>query len=187
MLYEHRRHADSPSPQPYLRSPALQRLGGERGVVGPVLYQRAVLCRGVRGPGAAPLVATGSLLRGAEPGGRAERREVAVVPDAEPWVLTSQPTMITVRLPGTIRQGGHAAAVCGYLLGRLPPVHAGDVDDEAGAEHGDTDEHAEPQPCEGTPASAGHHRQTNPTGISLRSAGTLGWGCPAEMLFPSVI
>lgn len=36
--------------------------------------------------------------------------------------------------------------VC-YLLGRLPPVHAGDVDDEAGAEHGDTDQHAEPQAC----------------------------------------
>lgn len=184
MLYEHRRHADSPSPQPYLRSPALQRLGGERGAVGLVLYRRAAPCWGVRGLGVAPLVAAGSLLHGAEPKGTAKCREVAVVLDAEPWVLLSQPAAITARLLGTIRRGGHAAVVCGYLLGSLPPVHAGDVDDEAGAEHGDADQHAEPQPCRGHTGVSRAPPPGKPNGDITEVSRGIGMGLPSRNAFP---
>lgn len=61
--------------------------------------------------------------------------------------------------------------VC-YLLGRLPPVRARDVGDEAGAEDGDADQHAEPQACRRHAASAGHRGCTRPSqdGTSGRRA-----------------
>lgn len=89
----------------------------------------------------------------------------------------------------------HPIPPCGaahsYLLGCLPPVHAADVDEEAGAEHGDADEHAEPQPCRGHAGVS----WADPTEKGQRAkngdvTGVMGRGPPsraAAVAFPGVI